>query len=259
MSQPSQPSSREETFAERHVIIKVGPSAKEFRYRKGLLTSRVPWFATALDGPFKEGQVKDTEDQSISLPQEDPAAWGILAFWTQWGYLEDIRIPNEYEGSAPSEDDLRDYEMPYHRLCYMAEMYLVPEAQNAAVEAIRKWHAHTKKSVHLDLIILGFSNTSRNSPLRLYLKWSGACAAKRCAANRQDTSRAWFTMLREREEPEIQEFVLDILEFEAYASSESTSLGDPNTISQRAFEKVRDCVVGNELPPWFFFSLKMQE
>ncbi|MCJ1393106.1 hypothetical protein MMC18_005978 [Xylographa bjoerkii] len=189
----------------RMVTIKVGPKAKIYRYSRDLLTKKVPWFAKALDGKFKEGQSKEGGEETISLPEEEPAVFDLFLAWLHTGLIPAVRGAYFFHylesGMDRSADSLRVFEISYHRLGYMAEKFILPELQNVVL--------------------------------------NGVYAAKKCGEHTLDTSHAWFTNLRKRDELEIQEFLVDVLELAAYMPGFCSTLVDPDTVDVHHIVELR--------------------
>ncbi|MCJ1244933.1 hypothetical protein MMC30_002134 [Trapelia coarctata] len=185
-------------------IITVGPASTRFQLHKDLLINKCPtFFAPALDGSFREAQ-----ELAIDLPEDDPKAFVLFVDWLYSGRLP--TIPNEPKWYKLGTENhisagLLEAEQTYHILYYMAEKWCLEILRDRIIDRIRKFHDETKTTVHPDLIIAGYRNTSERSVLREYL-----CRAAAYEVSINARSLAVLRSAIATEEPGI---LVDILAF----------------------------------------------
>ena len=102
------------------VALLVGPEKRVFYLHRGLLCSVSDYFNTALHSGFKE-----TEEQKIELPEEDPE---VVERFQLWLYTKSI---------LDHDETVQNIDYPiYVDLYVFAESRLIPKLQNEAINAI---------------------------------------------------------------------------------------------------------------------------
>ncbi|MCJ1254326.1 hypothetical protein MMC24_002141 [Lignoscripta atroalba] len=156
------------------VDILVGPERTRFRLHKELLVHSAPYFAKAFSGHFSEAS-----EDTITLPEENTAAFELFADWLYRGslspipYLEDWR---EICITHMEDSGFLKMEFKYHSLYYMADKWCIEALKNTAIDLIRDFHKVTLTVLHPILLDEGYRNTPEGSPLRLYLLRAAAYA-----------------------------------------------------------------------------------
>lgn len=133
------------------VQVKVGPE-KTFVNHKGILCRSAAYFKAALEGEFKE-----SKDEVLELPEDDPVVFSHFELWLYTG--------NILESHESVEDIGWDI---LTKIYLFGDARGIPELQNEAIDLyIDKNHAiHEIATNQLNFI---YENTLENSPLRKLL------------------------------------------------------------------------------------------
>lgn len=141
---------RPHSFFETIVFVDVGPDQIRYGIHKGLLCSRSDFFRAALTGKFRE-----TEDQVVTLDDEDSDTFRIFNAWLYTGVLMEDPDPKDTPWSL------------LVNIYVFAEKRIIPLLQNAAIDEILR--AHKKTSIPTEQIRHAWTSTAETSPLRRLL------------------------------------------------------------------------------------------
>jgi len=105
------------------IIVGRSPEAKKFSVHKDIIYYYSPFFDSAFNGQFEEG-----ETQTMTLEDVEHSVFGLLVFWLYVGDMAQREANNEYEYSqTPTQ---------LSKLWILAERFLMPQLQNDVVNEL---------------------------------------------------------------------------------------------------------------------------
>ncbi|KAG9237829.1 hypothetical protein BJ875DRAFT_113722 [Amylocarpus encephaloides] len=142
------------------VDIYVGSSKHQIRVHKALLASKVPYFKAMFEGGFME-----FEQNSCTLPEEDPIIFGLfIEYLYGGGRLGPIDIEKSTTTNGPVVDRIKLYG-------YAEKICFVEMADYIMTNLVSTFH-HYLRTPSKEGIRLAYSVTKPGSPIRKYMSQS---------------------------------------------------------------------------------------
>jgi hypothetical protein len=138
------------------------PAVKKFTIHKDFICFYSPFFTSAFNGPYKEGQT-----QSMTLYEVDPEVFGMFVYW-----IYNRKLPNTTEGS-----ELVNL-LHLAKLWVLGDRFLIPSLQNKAIFRIHTIINEGRVCKFMEFMNLAYNYREGHNQLAKMAAWTIAWGHK---------------------------------------------------------------------------------